>query len=156
MPQAEKLLQEYAGWLELRHKILKAMSGSVSLDRALACSDAKAHLERIMTRGFMLSQPWAQLQCYSRYLKAIEYRLDKLQGNLARDRQSMIEFDSLWQPYQEALKKSAQPDAALQEFGWLLEEWRVALFAQPLGTREPVSLKRLEKRWQEIINMEAR
>lgn len=156
MPQAEKLLQEYAGWLELRHKILKTMSGSVSLDRALACSDAKAHLERLMARGFMLSQPWAQLQCYSRYLKAIEYRLDKLQGNLPRDRQSMIEFDSLWQPYQDTRKKTTYPGPLLQEFGWLLEEWRVALFAQPLGTREPVSLKRLEKRWQDIVNTDAR
>ena len=151
MPQVEKLLQEYAGWLDVRHKILKAMSGSVSLDRALACSDAKAHLERLMARGFMLLHPWAQLQCFSRYLKGIEYRLDKLQGNLPRDRQSMIEFDSLWQPYQDAVKKAGSTsDPLLQEFGWLLEEWRVGLFAQPLGTREPVSLKRLEKRWQEI------
>lgn len=155
MPMAEKLLQEYAAWLELRHGILKAMSGSVSLDRALACSDAKAHLERLMARGFMERTPWAQLQCYQRYLKAIAYRLDKLQGNLPRDRQSMIEFDSIWQPYQECLKKLNGPiPPVLQEFGWLLEEWRVALFAQPLGSREPVSLKRLEKRWSEVRDAE--
>tara|TARA_B100001109_G_scaffold255890_1_gene262482 strand:+ start:212953 stop:216885 length:3933 start_codon:yes stop_codon:yes gene_type:complete len=149
--QAEKLITEFAGWLTLRHRILKSLSGSVSLDRAMAYSDIKAHLERLLQHGFMVEQPWQQLQCYTRYLKAMEYRLDKLQGNLPRDRQSMAEFDSLWQPYNDLLKRinpDEHPD--IREFGWLLEEWRVSLFAQPLGTREPVSLKRLNKRWLEI------
>lgn len=151
IPQAEKLLAEFCGWLELRHQILKNLSGAVSLDRAMAYSDVKAHLQRLLARGFMAAQPWTQLQCYTRYLKAMAYRIDKLQGNQARDRQSMIEFESLWEPYQDVLKRVDVDDhPALREFGWLLEEWRVSLFAQPLGTREPVSLKRLNKRWLEI------
>jgi len=148
---AEKLINEFAGWLELRHKILKSLSGAVSLDRAMAYSDVKAHLERLMRPGFMLETPWQQLQCYSRYLKAMEYRIDKLQGNLPRDRQSITEFESLWGPYTDLLERiNIDEHPEIHEFGWLLEEWRVSLFAQPLGTREPVSLKRLNKRWLEI------
>ena len=147
----EQLLQQFIEWLELRHRILKSLGGSVSLDRAMAYSDIKAHLERLLARGFMVNTPWTQLQCYSRYLKAMEYRIDKLQGNLPRDRQSMAEFDSLWQPYNDLLQRvDIDEHPQLQEFGWLLEEWRVSLFAQPLGTREPVSLKRLNKRWLEV------
>lgn len=147
----ETLIQEYIQWLKIRHDILKQLKGSVSIDRAMACSDAKAHLERLFKQGFMQAMPWQQLKQYARYLKAIAYRLDKLQGNLARDRQSMIEFDSLWQPYQAKLEQPGMAiNVDLVEFGYLLEEWRVGLFAQPLGTSEPVSLKRLQKRWQEI------
>lgn len=151
MAHGEQLRAEFLGWLKLRHSILKAMTGAISLDKAMAFSDAKAHLQRLFATGFMVSAPWSQLKQYARYLKGIEYRLDKLQGNLMRDRQSMIEFDSLWLPYQERLKVLGdEVTPELIEFGWLLEEWRVGLFAQPLGTAEPVSLKRLEKRWQEI------
>lgn len=149
----EQLGQEFIIWLKLRHSILKAMQGAISLDKAMAFSDAKAHLERLLATGFMSAVPWPKLKHYQRYLKAIEYRLDKLQGNLPRDRQSMIEFDSLWQPYQQRLKSlGKQASDELLEFGWLLEEWRVGLFAQPLGTQEQVSLKRLTKRWQELAN----
>jgi ATP-dependent helicase HrpA len=117
----------------------------------MAYSDVKAHLERLLKRGFMVQEPWSQLQCYTRYLRAMEYRIDKLQGNLPRDRQSMAEFESLWKPYSDLVARTDLDDhPELREFGWLLEELRVSLFAQPLGTREPVSLKRLDKRWLEI------
>lgn len=151
VPFGETLIHEYAQWLHLRHDILKRLKGALSIEMAMACADAKAHLERLLAKGFMQNTPWQQLKNYTRYLKGIAYRLDKLQGNLARDRQSMIEFDSLWQPYQARLAQVdplEQPE--LIEFGYLLEEWRVGLFAQPLGTNEPVSLKRLEKRWREL------
>lgn len=151
IPFGETLIQEYVQWLQLRHDILRRLKGALSIEMAMACADAKAHLGRLWTKGFMQDTPWSQLKNYTRYFKAIAYRLEKLQGNLARDRQSMIEFDSLWQPYQARLAQVdllEQPE--LQSFGFLLEEWRVGLFAQPLGTNEPVSLKRLEKRWREL------
>lgn len=150
-PFAEQLLKLFVEWIEQRHNILKAMSGAVSLDRAMAYSDIKVHLERLMATNFMQQTPWKYLQRYQRYLKAMAYRIEKLQGNLPRDRQSMMEFDSLYKPYRE--RSEQQPPAYgsdLYEFGWLLEEWRVSLFAQPLGTQEAVSLKRLQKRWLEI------
>src|SRR5690554_8157890 len=98
----------------------------------------------------MQTIPWQQLKQYVRYLKAIAYRLDKLQGNLARDRQSMIEFDSLWQPYQAKLEQPGMANNAdLVEFGYLLEEWRVGVFLQTLSTNETGSGKKLQKRLRE-------
>ena len=148
---ADKLIAMFIDWLKIRHAVLKAMRGAVSLDKAMAYSDVQANLERLLAPGFMVVTPWQYLSCFTRYLRAMEYRIDKLQGNLPRDRQSMIEFESLYKPWHAAMKDATpeqRPD--LEEFGWLLEEWRVSLFAQPLGTRVPVSLKRLEKRWSEI------
>ncbi len=150
----ELLLAQYYDWINLRHKILKSMSGTVSLDRAMAYSDAKVHLERLMQAGFMLDASWEQLKSFGRYLKAIEYRIDKLQGNLPRDRLAMTEFASVYEPFLKHTRNMTLDDPAdpFTEFRWLLEEWRVSLFAQPLGTKEPVSLKRLDKRWAELTS----
>ncbi len=150
---AEFLVSLFIEWLKIRHRTLKSLRGAVSMDKAMAFSDAKAHMERLLEPGFMVATPLEKLKFFTRYLKGIEYRIDKLQGNLPRDRQSMIEFASLFEPWQEAVRRN-EPEKRelLEEFRWLLEEWRVSLFAQPLGTQEPVSLKRLEARWKELVH----
>ena len=147
----DDLLTQFVEWLKIRHAVLKSLRGAVTMDKAMAFSDTKAHLERLLEPGFLVAVPWSRLKCFTRYLRAMEYRIDKLQGNLARDRQSMIEFESVFGPWKEAVERGSANPEALGEFRWLLEEWRVSLFAQPLGTQEPVSLKRLNKRWQEIV-----
>jgi ATP-dependent helicase HrpA len=153
---ADELLVQLVEWLKIRHRVLKSLRGAVSMDKAMAFSDTKAHMERLVAPGFLSAAPWERLKCYARYLKGMDFRIEKLQGNLPRDRQSMLEFESLFNPWMEALKRD-EPEkrAVLEEFRWLLEEFRVSLFAQPLGTKEPVSLKRLNKKWQEIIHFES-
>ena len=153
---ADELLVQLVEWLKIRHRVLKSLRGAVSMDKAMAFSDTKAHMERLVAPGFLSAAPWERLKCYARYLKGMEFRIEKLQGNLPRDRQSMLEFESLFNPWMDALKRD-EPEkrAVLEEFRWLLEEFRVSLFAQPLGTKEPVSLKRLNKKWQEIIHFES-
>ena len=152
VPFGEQLLDQFAQWVTLRHKIFKDMGGKVSLERAMAYSDIKVNLERLLKPGFMLDASWDRLKCFMRYLKAMEYRIDKLQGNLPRDRVAMLEYSSVYEPFVAYTKdKPLDEPSDLTDFRWLLEEWRVSLFAQPLGTQEPVSLKRLERRWGEII-----
>ncbi|MEK9710958.1 MAG: ATP-dependent RNA helicase HrpA [Thalassolituus sp.] len=152
-PHLEALVAQFIEWLKIRHRVLKSLRGAVTMDKAMAFSDTKAHLERLLHSGFMAATTWERLKSFTRYLKGMEYRIEKLQGNLPRDRVAMTEFESLYAPWGEAVKRD-EPEkrAALEEFRWLLEEWRVSLFAQPLGTQEPVSLKRLNKRWQEIVS----
>ncbi len=63
------------------------------------------------------------------------------------------ELGELWAQYQARLAKHAQEgkrDAELQVYRWMLEEYRVSLFAQQLGTRLPVSDKRLAKQWSQV------
>ncbi len=147
----EQLLLQFIEWMALRHKVLKSMSGAVSLDRAMAYSDIKVNLERLLKPGFMLDASWDRLKCFHRYLKAMEYRIDKLQGNLPRDRLGMTEYASVYEPFVKFTDGMALDEPSeWTDFRWLLEEFRVSLFAQPLGTQEAVSLKRLDKRWQEL------
>lgn len=100
--------------------------------------------------GFIVATPWLWLQQYPRYLQAVQQRLEKLRGYFQRDRELSRELTPLQQQLSERLRTSPACShcPALQRYRWLLEEYRVSLFAQQLGTREPVSAKRLREQWE--------
>jgi ATP-dependent helicase HrpA len=116
-----------------------------------ATADCTAQLQRLMSKNFMATTPWPQLQHYARYLKAITLRLEKYRADPARDAQRLTELKPQEQRYWRlvAERKGAQ-DARMLEFRWLLEELRVSFFAQELRTPQPVSIKRLEKAWGQL------
>lgn len=115
--------------------------------------DVAAQLQRLMPKRFVALVPYAQLQHYPRYLKAITTRMDKLRADPARDAQRLAELRPLEQRYLRRLAdRKGVADARLDEFRWLLEELRVSLFAQELRTPQPVSVKRLEKAWSQLSN----
>ena len=116
-----------------------------------ASVDCAQQLQRLMPKAFIAATPWAQLQHFARYLKAITQRLDKVRTDPARDTQRMAELKPQDQRYWRlvAERKGVQ-DARMLEFRWLLEELRVSFFAQELRTPQPVSIKRLEKAWGQL------
>ncbi len=114
--------------------------------------DVAAQLARLMPKRFLADTPWAQLAHLPRYLKGIVMRIDKLRADPARDAQRLAELRPLEQRQARQLaERKGVPDTRLQEFRWLLEELRVSLFAQELRTPQPVSVKRLEKVWAQLI-----
>ena len=85
-------------------------------------------------------------------LKAISLRLDKLRADPARDAQRLAELRPQEQRYWRLVaERKGSTDARMQEFRWLLEELRVSFFAQELRTPQPVSVKRLEKAWSQVL-----
>jgi ATP-dependent helicase HrpA len=114
--------------------------------------DIDRQLAGLFQPGFIASTPWLWLQQYPRYLQAITQRIEKLRGHFQRDRDLSRELIPLQNQLSEQLRKYPQParDSALQRYRWLLEEYRVSLFAQTLGTREPVSAKRLRELWEQV------
>ena len=113
-------------------------------------SDIKDQLGRLLAPGFLALVPLRWLSQYPRYLKAIVYRIDKLQGNLDRDKVHMQEIMG----YSQRLFELDDPaPETLQQYRWMLEEYRVSLFAQPVGTSMPVSAKRLEKEWEKSVSV---
>ncbi|MES2181436.1 MAG: DUF3418 domain-containing protein, partial [Pseudomonadota bacterium] len=101
-----------------------------------------------------LSQtPWEHLQHLPRYLKALRLRIEKQPANPDRDGKNAASVGLLWQKWHDAVEKQQKVDkqsADLMNFRWLIEELRVSLFAQELKTPFPISIKRLEKTWQDI------
>jgi ATP-dependent helicase HrpA len=112
-----------------------------------AAEDVKQQLARLLRAHWLAQTPWARLQHYPRYLKAAAQRLEKLRADPARDARLAAEL----QPLLAGWLRAPRPlNAELEQFGWLLEELRVSLFAQELKTPVPVSPKRLAKLWQSI------
>ena len=113
--------------------------------------DVSAQLARLVHKRFVLATPWAAFGHLPRYLRAVQMRLDKLKADPVRDAQRMAELRPLEQRWLRRLaERRGAPDARLDEFGWLLEELRVGLFAQELRTPQPVSVKRLDKVWSQL------
>jgi ATP-dependent helicase HrpA len=90
---------------------------------------------------------------YPRYLGAIARRLERLAHAALRDRDRLAEIAAVeaeWLARDEQAREAGRVDSRLDEIRWLLEELRVSLFAQELGTAVPVSIQRIERRWREL------
>ncbi len=132
-------------WQAAQRKLKDARPAKETAD------DVAAQLARLVTKRFVVATPWAALGHLPRYLKGVQMRLDKWRADPARDAQRLAELRPLEQRFQRALaERKGRPDARLEEFRWLLEELRVSLFAQELRTPQPVSVKRLEKAWEQL------
>ncbi|WP_019630486.1 ATP-dependent RNA helicase HrpA [Actinomadura atramentaria] len=134
--------------LAAAHEIDRRLRGSVSLTLVPALTDARARLDALVHDGFVTATGRARLPDLARYLKALQIRLDKLPDNPGRDRQLAHQAEALEQEYAAALRRlppARRDDDAARAVRWMLEEYRVSLFAQQLGTRLPVSDKRVRK-----------
>lgn len=143
---AGTILAEYAA---LPRKLLQAKPF------AAAHADMQAQLSQLMGKHFLAETPYDRLVHFPRYLKGIAMRIDKLKGDPSRDTQRQQEMAPLLQQWQRADKQRrvqgrGGEDARLEEFRWMLEELRIALFAQELRTPVPMSVKRLQKVWESM------
>ncbi|KAF3983572.1 MAG: ATP-dependent RNA helicase HrpA [Methylococcales symbiont of Hymedesmia sp. n. MRB-2018] len=100
--------------------------------------------------GFIRYTPYDQLKSIPRYLKAMEYRIDKQKD----DQQNRQILNRYWKRFWKEVEKKSTKQNVIPEqdkFRWDLEELRVSLFAQQLKTAYPISPKRLDKAWDERI-----
>lgn len=140
---AQVLASHHAISLRLSDRIPPAWMGSVA--------DIRHQLGLLMPPGFLRTVPWARLVHYPRYLNAIQVRLQRLQNaGVPRDQRSMQELAVHWRRYIDRANGTALT-GELETYRWMLEEFRVSLFAQELGTAQPVSAKRLEEQWGKVI-----
>ena len=112
--------------------------------------DVTAQISALMYPDFMLYVPLARLQNYPRYFKAIVFRLERLAGQYQKDKQATTQVENHWHNLQQKLKGNFHQlidDSVLAEYRWMIEEYRVSLFAQKLKTPMPVSDKRLQQCW---------
>jgi ATP-dependent helicase HrpA len=126
----------------------KQISRASSPALLAALSDVRGQLEGLVHRGFITETGATRLPDLVRYLRGIEQRLDKIGANAMRDRSGMAIIQTLDDEYRARLNavptgKYASPE--LLEVRWMLEELRISLFAQTLGTPYPVSEKRIRK-----------
>ncbi|MEY1662119.1 ATP-dependent RNA helicase HrpA [Isoalcanivorax beigongshangi] len=150
VPAAEQWLRQWGELLASYRTLMARLEKNFPLAWAHAHRDLKQQLAGLFPPTVLRDTPAQALAEYPRYLHAISLRLDKLGGQLNKDRAWAQELEGLWEQYQ--LRAGDRPlwqqSPALAEYRWLLEEYRVSLFAQQLGTRVPVSPKRLRQHWE--------
>ena len=153
VPTAEKLAAQVLSILKAWHAVQKRLKGKIDLARAIAMNDIREQLGQLVFKGFVRTVPAEWLGQYPRYFTAIEQRLDKLPGQVQRDRvwtDEIQQFSEQYRTRAERYRLEGRQDDRLEQWRWMLEEYRVSLFAQQLGTKVPVSEKRLKKLWHEI------
>ncbi|WP_433587741.1 ATP-dependent RNA helicase HrpA [Providencia alcalifaciens] len=126
--------------------INKRLKGRVDFSMALALSDVKAQMSGLVFKGFVTEKGWKRLPDILRYLNGIERRLEKLAIDPNRDRAQMSKVEhvqTLWQQWMSKLTPLQKQLPEVQEVRWMIEELRISLFAQQLGTPYPISDKRI-------------
>jgi ATP-dependent helicase HrpA len=152
LPRAETLVATLEQALKGHLAVTKALKGNLNLALALVYSDLKAQMQRLVHPNF-ISEAGEWLEEYPRYMEAALIRLEKAPRERMRDQmhmQEVQEFELRLAARRKSERRGGVDDPTLVAFGWWIEELRVSLFAQQLGTWMPVSVKRLEKHWREI------
>ena len=143
------------GWsyeaLQAWHALNRRLKGAVTPQLLAAIHEVKAQAQQLVYPGFISATPVHYLPHLARYLRAALQRLDKLAERAGQDRRQAAEVRRFQACYEQALA-SGRSGPELEAFRWLIEELRVSLFAQQLGTAVKVSPERLERRWQEILS----
>ncbi len=134
---ALKLISEiYIQWQEIRQQLLM-------LDQdvfAKNMDDIEDQLDLMALSNFVYVKSSDIWQEFPRYLKALVLRLERLPNNLQRDNSAIDQVD----PWMEKLFKFKN-DARLKELYFMIEEFRISLFSQPMKTKMPISPTRLQK-----------
>jgi ATP-dependent helicase HrpA len=135
------------------HSVRLALENTSRLPPASA-EDLKTQFADLIVKDFLLAIPWKWLTHVPRYLAAMQTRLQKIaQGGGPRDRQIQTELAPMVDRYRQRRDSHTQRkivDPELTEYRWWLEEYRVSLFAQALGTSLPISPKRLDQQWTKV------
>jgi len=145
------LLADVIRVLDAWRQAEKALSGRADMLMLPALSDMKAQLARLVHRGFVGEAGPTQLRRYPTYLAALQQRRARLDdgGQAAgRDRQLADRIGELQEAYLHqvaALPEGRPPGDRLRQVRWMLEEYRVSLWAQQLGTPTPVSDQRIRR-----------
>ena len=159
MPQTFTVLpQDVAGLLgplwQSYHEARLKLEQTTAAALRYATDDIRQQLSELIAKGFLLNTPWDWLVHYPRYMKAIRMRLDKAtSGRLAQDQKNCEQLRLRVEKFRQRASQLAAhgyEDAELNAFRWMLEEFRVSLFAQELGTSQPVSPQRLDKQWAKV------
>lgn len=135
------ILQNFHG---LQQK-LSTLDGSVNAEVIIDIND---HMNHLIYNGFLRAVPIKLLFYYPLYLDAIAKRIDKLSYSPQKDEEKLLKLKPFWSLYKELANMNTHSDNIcneIDEYRFLLEEYRVSLFAQELGTNISVSPEKLQK-----------
>jgi ATP-dependent helicase HrpA len=146
IPVAEKLQILLKKIIEQKLGIRRSLGSSALNDLDYVKSDIQNQLDQLLGENFLHVTDITWLNEFPRYLNAIESRLQKAPHMGARDAENTVLYLKYWRRFEDLRDNSELNNSlALKNLRWILEEYRVSLFAQNLGTKVSVSAKRIEQ-----------
>jgi len=151
-----RILEAYDRARSTLHTVEKANTSNTEvLD---LCAQIRKELDALVPRNFAQLYSMEELTHLPRYLRALEVRAERGAHHPEKDKAKqtqMVEFAEALRTMTESIgpSTSREKKAALESFRWMIEEFKVSLFAQELKTRFPVSKKKLDEMKREIERM---
>jgi ATP-dependent helicase HrpA len=147
---ASALAQQLGAVLSAYGEVRARLNRELPLSWIEAARDIESQIAALVYPGFLRATPAIWLEQMPRYFAAIMRRLDTLDREPDRDRLRRSEIEPLCERLRAVSPADVGDPARLLQYKWLLEELRVSMFAQELGTREKVSVKRLDTLWRRL------
>ena len=144
---AKTLIQILTGY-QVAKKIIKKKQSLRTMETMMDC---QLQLDNLLYQGFLSKTPSQWLNRIPVYLQAVEKRVEKAERDVVRDREYRLEIEPLWANYEKKVAFDDVVDREWESYRWQLEELRVSLFAQPLKTLNPISVKRFKKMFLEVM-----
>jgi ATP-dependent helicase HrpA len=147
-PTTLQVLQAVRAVLTGWHRVQAQLADLRAPALAPGVADITAQVDALVGPGFATAAGAARLADVARYLQAVERRIEKLRVDPARDAEWTAQVRVVADEYAAelaALPPGVEPGPALREIRWMIEELRVGLYAHPMRTRYPVSIKRIQK-----------
>ncbi|HET6878499.1 MAG TPA: ATP-dependent RNA helicase HrpA [Jatrophihabitans sp.] len=145
-PATVELVGRVERVLAAAHDVRLALPGQPPTSQADALADVREQFRRLLPRGFVTAAGRDRLADLTRYLQAVQRRLELLPRDVDTDRARMLRVHAVRDAYDELVRALPGTRARAQDvadIGWQIEELRVSLWAQQLGTPRPVSEKRI-------------
>ncbi len=147
-----RLAVEIAAELDRARAALKALAGKPGAPKA-SLDDVRTQLVHLVPHGLFTDAPRERLGHLPRYLKAVQLRLTRLPNGPQKDQAKaaqVLPFWNDWLQHREGLRLRGVPAEDLETFHWLVEEYRVSVFAPELRAAVPVSPQRLAEQWKAL------
>jgi len=143
---AQHVAKQVSELLIQHQNVAKRIRGRVNPRSFGSISDIKVQLEGLIAKDFVRNTPETWFKQIVRYLKGVEVRLEKIEQDPSKDASAIRQIQPILAAYERLSQEEAyQNRADLVELRWWIEELRLSLFAQPMKTLKPISIKRIEK-----------
>ena len=155
IPTATGLLEYLDTALREYQSLSRRIARANQLSWVEPLQDIKQQLEVLFAPGFVSRAGTEWLRRYPIYVKAIDRRLDAIDKSPEQDRRKRAEFLPLWERFHSIMETQdvdLHSQSAYHNLRWRMEELRVSLFAQSLGTVEKVSVQRLENALEKLLS----
>jgi ATP-dependent helicase HrpA len=149
-----RLAQEIGAEADKVRASLRALDGKPGAPR-FSLDDVRAQLAHLVPPGFLGRTAIERLAQLPRYLRAIQLRLTRLPNGPQKDQAKaaqVLPFWNDWLQHREALGRRGVPAEEVEAFRWLIEEYRVSVFAPELRAAVPVSPQRLGETWKSLTS----